>query len=195
MRAGGGGGRQGQMTVEFGEGEGRWGLSCSCSESGKASVHASDVDRAGQSTNLPTMLVKSPVEQRPAVNSTRTCTKVHKWPRTELDEAGLQGSSSLHTQLFPGQLVPRFTQGGGLGPPAHLIANGLTYGLPLRAFSTQGSLGEDVIIISRFLKPGWFKVSYPCFQACFLLQNYAQEPRKPWGGGPCLTLCGLCPPV
>ena len=34
------------MTVEVGEGDGRWGLSYSCSESGKASVHASDVDRA-----------------------------------------------------------------------------------------------------------------------------------------------------
>jgi len=46
------------MTGEVGEGEGRWGPSYSCSESGKASMHTSDVDRAGQSTNLPTMLVK-----------------------------------------------------------------------------------------------------------------------------------------
>lgn len=84
---------------------------------------------------------------------------------------------------------------GDWGHLLNLIATGLTYGLPLRAFSTQGSLGEGVIITSRFLKPGWFKVSYPCFQACFLLQNYAQEPQKPWGGGLCLTLCGLCPPV
>ena len=57
-----------------------------------------------------------------------------------LDEAGLQGNSSLHTQLFPGQLVPRFTQGAGTGPPAQstasqdagaLIATGQTYGLLL----------------------------------------------------------------
>ena len=94
---------------------------------------------------------------------------------------GLQGSSSLHTQLFLGQLVPRFTQGGDWGHLLNLIATGLTYGLLLRAFSTQGSLGEGVIIISRFLKPGWFKASYslaPHFSTLAWKIPWMKEPGR-----------------
>ena len=62
---------------------------------------------------------------------------------------------------FWGSLSQGSHKEGDWGHLLNLIATGLTNGLLLRAFSTQGLLGEGVIIISRFLKPGWFKVSYP----------------------------------